>query len=145
MTTRSRLGAFAALVLLAGCMAPPSPPAPSPTTATDPFARAAERGAMVALNACARCHQVRPDRPSGQEAAAPSFMEIANLAGRSQDYLRRFATTRHVVRTVGEPRPTMPTFFLSPEDREDVIAFIRSYRRPDAPDGEAPEPLEAFE
>jgi hypothetical protein len=49
------------------------------------------------------------------------------------------------VRTVGEPQPTMPALFLSPEDREDVIAFIRSYRRSDAPDGEAPEPLEAFE
>jgi mono/diheme cytochrome c family protein len=139
-----RLSPLAALVLIAGCVAPP-PPAPQRVAAPDPFATAAERGAMVALNACARCHQVRPDRPSGQEAAAPSFMEIANLAGRSQDYLRRFATTRHVVRTVGEPQPTMPALFLSPEDREDVIAFIRSYRRSDAPDGEAPEPLEAFE
>jgi len=26
-----------------------------------------------------------------------------------------------------------------------VIAFILSYRRPDAPEGEAPEPIEAFE
>jgi mono/diheme cytochrome c family protein len=138
------LSPLAALVLVAGCVAPPAP-APPIMPASDPFATAAERGAMVALNACARCHQVRPDRPSGQEAAAPSFMEVANLAGRSPDYLRRFATTRHVVRTVGEPQPTMPTLFLSPEDREDVIAFIRSYRRSDAPDREAPEPLEAFE
>jgi hypothetical protein len=26
-----------------------------------------------------------------------------------------------------------------------VIAFLLTYRRPDAPDGEAPEPVEAFE
>lgn len=140
---------FAALLLtlaLAGCVAdaPPASPPPAPPAAA-PDSTAAGRGAMVALGACARCHQVRPDRPSVQEAAAPSFMEIANLPGRNFDYLRRVATQRHVVRSVGEPRPVMPTAFLSPEDREDVIAFLLSYRRPDAPDGEAPEPVEAFE
>jgi hypothetical protein len=72
-------------------------------------------------------------------------MEIANLAGRNRDYLRRFATQRHLVRSVGQTPTVMPTLALTPEDREDVIAFILSYRRPDAPEGEAPEPIEAFE
>jgi mono/diheme cytochrome c family protein len=134
--------ALGAATLLAGCVAAaPSPPAP-PAVAIE---TGAERGAMVALGACARCHQVRPDRPSAQEAAAPSFMEIANLAGRNRDYLRRFATQRHLVRSVGQTPTVMPTLALTPEDREDVIAFILSYRRPDAPVGEAPEPIEAFE
>jgi len=134
--------ALGAATLLAGCVAAaPSSPAP-PAAAIE---TGAERGAMVALGACARCHQVRPDRPSAQEAAAPSFMEIANLAGRNRDYLRRFATQRHLVRSVGQTPTVMPTLALTPEDREDVIAFILSYRRPDAPEGEAPEPIEAFE
>jgi mono/diheme cytochrome c family protein len=134
--------AIGAAMLVAGCVAAaPSPPAPAPAA----IETGADRGAMVALGACARCHQVRPDRPSAQEAAAPSFMEIANLAGRNRDYLRRFATQRHLVRSVGETPAVMPTLSLSPEDREDVIAFILSYRRPDAPEGQAPEPLEAFE
>lgn len=131
-----------AATLLAGCVAD-APSAPAPPTAA--IETGAERGAMVALGACARCHQVRPDRPSAQEAAAPSFMEIANLAGRNRDYLRRFATQRHLVRSVGQTPIVMPTLALAPEDREDVIAFILSYRRPDAPEGEAPEPIEAFE
>jgi hypothetical protein len=134
----------AAALLLAGCVAAPPPAAP-PGPPQSPIETAAARGAMVALDACARCHQVLPERPSAQEAAAPSFMEIANLPGRTRDYLRRFATQRHVVRSAGEPRPVMPTVFLAPEDREDVIAFLLTYRRPDAPDGEAPQPIEAFE
>lgn len=138
------LSRSAAALLLAGCVAAP-PPAATPAPPAPVVETAAARGAMVALGACARCHQVRPDRPSAQEAAAPSFMEIANLPGRTRDYLRRFATQRHVVRSVGEPAPVMPTLFLAPEDREDVIAFLLTYRRPDAPDGEAPEPVEAFE
>jgi mono/diheme cytochrome c family protein len=130
-----------AALLLTGCVvaAPPAaPPAPPPETQ-------AARGAMIALDVCARCHQVRPDRPPALEAAAPSFMEIANLPGRNRDYLRGFATRRHEIRTLGAPRPVMPTFFLTPEDREEVVAYLLSWRRPDAPDGEAPEPLEAFE
>jgi hypothetical protein len=106
---------------------------------------AAERGALVAERICSLCHQVSLAAPSRQEAAAPSFMEIANLPGRNRDYLRSFATQRHVVETVGEPRPVMPTVTLSPEDREDVIAHILSFQRPDAPASAPPSKLEPFE
>ena len=106
---------------------------------------AAERGARVAEQTCSLCHQVTPAAPSRQEAAAPSFMEIANLPGRNRDYLRRFATQRHVVETVGDPKPVMPTVTLSPEDREDVISYILTFQRPDAPASAPPEKLEPFE
>ena len=133
--------ALLALPLLAAC-APEAPPAAAPAP---PVATAAERGRAVAERTCAFCHQVLPDRASTQEVAAPSFMEVANLPGRNRGYLRGFATRRHVVETLGEPRPVMPTVFLSPEEREDVIAFLLSYQRPDAPSDAAPEPVEPFE
>ena len=132
------------LPLLAGCAPGERPAAPAEALAPAPVS-AVERGLLVAERGCALCHQVLPDRPPAQEAAAPSFMEIANLPGRNRGYLRGFATRRHVIETLGEPRPVMPTVFLSPEEREDVIAFILSYQRPDAPSDAAPEPVEPFE
>jgi len=119
-------------------------PAPSSGAGAAPRESAA-RGAVVADRTCSLCHQVSVSKPSLQEAAAPSFMEIANLPGRNRDYLRRFATQRHVVETVGEPKPVMPTVFLSPEDREDVVAYILAFQRPDAPAGEPARKLEPFE
>jgi len=133
-----------ALPVLAGCAPEPLPapgagePPPAPMSAV-------ERGRAVAARGCALCHQVLPDLPPAQEVAAPSFMEVANLPGRNRGYLRGFATRRHVVETMGEPKPVMPTFFLSPEEREDVIAFILFYQRPDAPSHAPPEPIEPFE
>lgn len=119
---------------------------PEPSTAPDAEpSRAAERGALIADRTCSLCHQVSVSMPSQQEAAAPSFMEIANLPGRNRDYLRRFATQRHVVETVGEPKPVMPTVFLTPEDREDVVAYILAFQRPDAPAAEPAKKLEPFE
>ena len=103
------------------------------------------RGAAVAERSCSTCHQVTPERGAALEAAAPSFMEIANLPGRTRDYLRSFATQTHVVETVGTPRPVMPTVFLSPEDREDVILHILGFQRPDAPTDAPPKKVEPFE
>ena len=133
-----------ALPLLAGCAPGEQPATPAGAVGPGPMT-AVERGLAVAERGCALCHQVLPDRPPAQEAAAPSFMEIANLPGRNRGYLRGFATRRHVIETLGEPRPVMPTVFLSPEEREDVIAFILSYQRPDAPSDAAAEPVEPFE
>ena len=132
------------LPLLAAC-APEAPRAVAPEPAGPAPMSATERGRAIAERDCAHCHQVLPDRPPGREVAAPSFMEVANLPGRNRAYLRGFATRRHVVETMGEPRPVMPTFFLSPEEREDAIAFILSYQRPDAPRDAEPEPVEPFE
>ena len=103
------------------------------------------RGGIVAERSCSSCHQVIPERGAGREAAAPSFMEIANLPGRTRDYLRNFATQTHVVETLGPPQPVMPTVHLSPEDREDVILYILGFQRPDAPTGAPAKKVEPFE
>jgi cytochrome c551/c552 len=139
MDSATRLLPILLPLALAACV-----PVPSGAPGGEPR-RAAERGALVADRSCSLCHQVSVSMPSQQEAAAPSFMEIANLPGRNRDYLRRFATQRHVVETVGEPKPVMPTVFLSPEDREDVVAYILAFQRPDAPASEPAKKLEPFE
>ncbi len=138
MHLASRIISLAAIAGLSACAELASSP-------SEPDLDARARGAIVAERGCSSCHQVTPERGAAREAAAPSFMEIANLPGRTRDYLRSFATQRHVVETVGSPQPVMPTLYLSPEDREDVILHILGFQRPDAPTDAAPKKVEPFE
>jgi hypothetical protein len=104
-----------------------------------------ERGQITAERMCAFCHQVTPDRAPTVEAAAPSFMEIANAPGRNRDYLRQFTGEEHLVETLGDKRMTMTTTFLSPEEREEVIGYLLSFQK-DPETGRLPwKKLEPFE
>jgi mono/diheme cytochrome c family protein len=105
----------------------------------------AAHGREVAERSCSACHQVVPDQPSGIEAAAPSFMEIANLPGRSRDYLRQFATRTHIVETLGQPGVPMPTIILTPEEREDVVAYILTFSKDPSRQNLPPTKLEPFQ
>ena len=87
-----------------------------------------ERGQIASERMCAFCHQVTPNRPAAVEAAAPSFMEIANAPGRNREYLRQFTGEEHLVETLGPQRMTMPTTLLTPEEREEVIAYLLSFQ-----------------
>ncbi len=99
----------------------------------------------VAQRHCSACHQVVPDQPSSIEAAAPSFMEIANLPGRSREYLRQFATRTHIVETLGQPGVPMPTIVLAPEEREDVVAYILVFSKDPSRQNLPPTKLEPFQ
>ncbi len=138
--TTVRFGlAAAALALTASCAEEPVRPADIPGLSI------VERGEMVADRMCAFCHQVNPDRPPAIEAAAPSFMEIANAPGRNREYLRQFATETHLVETLGPQGVTMPTTLLTPEEREEVISYLLSYQD-DPETGRQPwKKLEPFE
>lgn len=105
----------------------------------------AAHGREVAERNCSACHQVVPDEPSAIEAAAPSFMEIANLPGRSRDYLRQFATRTHIVETLGKPGVPMPTILLTPEEREDVVAYILVFSKDPSRQNLPPTKLEPFQ
>jgi mono/diheme cytochrome c family protein len=105
----------------------------------------AMRGKDVAERHCVACHQVTPDQPSAIEAAAPSFMEIANLDGRSREYLRQFATRTHIVETLGQPGVPMPTIILTPEEREDVVAYILIFSKDPSRQSLPPTKLEPFQ
>lgn len=103
------------------------------------------RGRLIAERLCSYCHQTERDRSSVVEAAAPNFMEIANLPGRNADYLRRFTSEIHIVETLGDPKVPMPTALLTPESREDVIAYILSFQRDPATGRLPARPLRPFQ
>lgn len=104
-----------------------------------------ERGQITVERMCAFCHQVTPERAATVEAAAPSFMEIANAPGRNREYLRQFTGEEHLVETLGPQRMTMTTTFLSPEEREEVIGYILSFQKDPAIGRQPWKKLEAFE
>jgi Cytochrome c len=125
---------------LAACAEEKAPP---PFSA--PGLSLVERGQITAERMCAFCHQVTPERPPTVEAAAPSFMEIANAPGRNRDYLRQFAGEDHMVETLGPRRMSMATTFLSPEEREEVIAYLLSFQKDPATGQQPWKKLEPFE
>ena len=89
---------------------------------------AASRGGTVAQAWCAECHRVSPDQPSGARAGhtmppplvAPSFMTIADGPDGNRERLQRFVSGLHL---------PMPTFRLSHDEQQDVVAYILSLKR----------------
>lgn len=133
---------LAALIGLSGCADLSGRPA---NRAIIPGPDLAARGQITAERVCGFCHQVVASRPSAIEAAAPSFMEVANLPGRNRAYLRQFTGRRHMVETLGDRPVPMPTDVLSPEEREEVIAYILSFQTDPEIGKLPPTPLEPFE
>ena len=114
------IAAIGGAILAGSAVSQTMPPPPPPS---------AVRGELVAERMCRFCHQIRPGSQSDVEARAPSFEQIANTPGRDAAFLRGFTTELHLVRTIGEPPVVMPTAVLSPEARDDVIAYILKFKR----------------
>lgn len=128
-TRSGRLARFlvgAAVAAVTGLHPAASQPIPSPPPPPPP---SAARGELVAERLCRYCHQIRPGTSSDVEAQAPAFTRIANTAGRDAAFLRGFASELHLVRTIGNPPVVMPTAVLTAEAREDVIAYILTFKR----------------
>jgi mono/diheme cytochrome c family protein len=106
---------------------------------------ALQAGRQIAVERCRSCHQVAPDLDSDTDAAAPSFMEIANLPGRGTDYLDRFMRARHMVITVGTPPQPMPTIQLSSLERARVVAYILGFQLDPATARQPPTRIEPFQ
>jgi hypothetical protein len=76
---------------------------------------------------CSECHRIAPDRRTGLRrrhalpppVEAPSFMQIAGKPYIDQAYLHEFVAELHL---------RLPTFRLSAEEQQDVIAYILSLR-----------------
>ena len=77
-------------------------------------------GLSYAKQACATCHAIRQGDSISPDPLAPSFDAIANSAGASVISL---AT---VLRSVHE---NMPNFVLSPNEEDNVIAYILSLKK----------------
>lgn len=111
-----------AVVFMAGACAASSGPAPigPPSAPAAPAAedRAAERGLVLAREACARCHAVAPGEVS-RNTAAPPFEAIAAMPGMTTTALNVWLHSAH---------PSMPNIPVSAEEAQDIHAYLRSLK-----------------
>src|SRR5215468_832694 len=82
--------------------------------AQDPQSRA-----QWASNVCAECHATRTGQARSPNGKAPTFVELANTPGMTPLALTVALTTPHA---------GMPMFVLTPEQRQDIIAYILSLK-----------------
>jgi len=75
-------------------------------------------GATLAREVCAQCHLVAEDQLI-DPAVGPSLLEVAQHPGTTELSLRAFLQTPHA---------TMPNLILTPEETDDVIAYLLSLK-----------------
>jgi mono/diheme cytochrome c family protein len=79
-------------------------------------------GHAFARNACQPCHAVEAEQRTPRRIViGPAFRDVANTSGMTATAIRVFLRTSH---------PKMPNLILTPEETEDVIAYILSLRVP---------------
>jgi mono/diheme cytochrome c family protein len=91
-------------------------------TATASFAQDrgnADAGRRLAENWCGKCHVVAP-RTIRSGDTASSFQAIADLESTTALSLRVFLRTSH---------QEMPNFQLTPEETNDIIAYVLSLKK----------------
>jgi mono/diheme cytochrome c family protein len=71
-------------------------------------------GASLAREVCAECHLVSEDQMV-DPGIGPSLLEVAEHPATTEMSLRAFLQT---------PHPTMPNLILSPEETDDIIAYL---------------------
>ncbi len=80
----------------------------------------ARSGRRFALEVCTPCHVVAPTQISPQRfSIGPDFRTIANTSGMTETALHLFLT---------HPHPRMPNLILSPQEQDDVVAYILTLR-----------------
>ena len=79
-------------------------------------------GKDFALGVCAECHLVAEDQGTWPLSDAPPFREVANSPGMTELALRAFLQT---------PHRTMPNIVLTPEETDNIIAYILTLKVPD--------------
>lgn len=106
MTMRSTILTAALLVLAAG-------------NAEAQGAGDAKKGQAYAEKVCAECHAVKPgDTRSPRQGATP-FEIVMRVPGMTAMALNVFFQT---------PHPTMPNLVVEGQDREDLIAYMLSFK-----------------
>ena len=80
----------------------------------------AMQGHQVARTWCESCHVVDAEQKSAIAGGAPGFLALAALPSTTAASLRGFLTSPH--------HPSMPDFQLSPQQIDDVSAYILSLK-----------------
>ena len=76
-------------------------------------------GGKLAREVCATCHIVSEDELEDPGVGAPTFFEVVADPSVSELSLRAFLQTSHA---------TMPNLILTPEETDDIIAYILTLR-----------------
>jgi mono/diheme cytochrome c family protein len=76
------------------------------------------QGAELAGEVCAQCHLVSEDQMI-DPAVGPSLLEVAEHPATTEMSLRAFLQT---------PHPTMPNLVLTPEETDDIVAYLLSLK-----------------
>jgi len=108
-----------ALLLIVGVLAACSPPADEPVAAPQAEADpAVYRGAAIAGQVCAQCHDVGTGAPV-QAVGAPDFRDIAGRPASTLEGLAAWMRANH---------PQMPNYMFIESDLADLAAYIVSLR-----------------
>src|SRR5262249_5691458 len=83
------------------------------------WAQDADNGHRIAERWCSSCHAV--DKHAANPTPAPAFADIAARHPNDEKWLRAWLMT---------PHPSMPDLNLSRREIEDLVAYLRSVRRP---------------
>jgi len=76
-----------------------------------------KEGLVLAQQVCARCHATVAEEVRSPNAKAPRFAELAATPGMTGTALMVALTTPHA---------DMPMFTFTPEQRDDIVAYILS-------------------
>ncbi len=88
-------------------------PLAAPAAAQDPAV-----GRNLAVRWCMACHVVEPEQTKATDNA-PSFRAIAGRPDTTASSLDRYLSKGHTL---------MPDFLLSPQERDELVAYILSLR-----------------
>jgi mono/diheme cytochrome c family protein len=78
-----------------------------------------ERGRALAVQRCAKCHQVLPGSREPSAAGAPAFQSVADDPAVTEAALRAFLQASH------KDEPSVP---LTPEETGDLVAYLLSLK-----------------
>ena len=81
----------------------------------------ARAGLMYAQLVCSECHAVNPNQTVSPNARLASFERIANTPGVTATALTAWLTTSH---------KDMPNLIIPVRDRDNLIAYILSLKKP---------------
>jgi cytochrome c len=92
---------------------------PHTASGAAPESGGAASGHRLAEVWCKACHAIEP-RTAGTPTAAPDFAAVANQPSTTELALKVFLRTSH---------PSMPNLVLTPEQSDDIVAYILSLKR----------------
>jgi mono/diheme cytochrome c family protein len=78
-----------------------------------------QAGLALAQELCSPCHAIRSGEVRSPNAKSPTFFELATAPGMTAVALTVALTTPHA---------GMPMFVLTADQREDIIAYILSFK-----------------